>query len=213
LRSHTAFGRDKEVPAVKRFDGHQASQARRRCLGTGYGRDGAQSMERLTGLLNALQGNWGNVSLALLLFVVTSVGGIALASFLLVKLPAIYFCDDGPREFWVQRHPIIRWTGRILKNALGIAVVILGVLLSLPGIPGPGVLLILLGVTLVDFPGKRPLERWLASRPKIFQTINRLRQRYGKPPLVLASSSATDRPSQPRELRTPKPGGQTQEAI
>ena len=37
----------------------------------------------------------------------------------------------------------------------------------------------------MDFPGKRRLERWLVSRPTVLNTINRLRQRYGKPPLVL----------------------------
>jgi hypothetical protein len=142
-------------------------------------------MAWLTETLNLSEVSWGGVLLALLLFVVTSVGGIALVSLLLVKLPATYFCDGCPRDFWVERHPIIRWTGRVLKNVMGVAAVFLGAMLSLPGIPGPGVLLILLGVTLVDFPGKRRLERWLVSRPTVLNTINRLRQRYGKPPLVL----------------------------
>jgi hypothetical protein len=142
-------------------------------------------MAWLTETLNLSEVTWGGVLLALLLFVVTSVGGIALVSLLLVKLPATYFCDSCPRDFWVERHPIIRWTGRVLKNVMGVAAVFLGAMLSLPGIPGPGVLLILLGVTLVDFPGKRRLERWLVSRPTVLNTINRLRQRYGKPPLVL----------------------------
>ena len=142
-------------------------------------------MEWLTETLNSLELTWSKMLLGLLLFVATSVGGITLVSVLLVKLPATYFCEGYPRDFWVERHPIIRWTGRVLKNVLGAVAVILGGMLSLPGIPGPGLLLILLGVTLVDFPGKRRLERWLLSRPKVLNTINRLRRRYGKPPLVL----------------------------
>ena len=95
------------------------------------------------GNLEPLRSHLGRC-LALLLFVVTSVGGIALVSLLLVKLPATYFCDSYPRDFWVERHPIIRWTGRVLKNVMGVAAVFLGAMLSLPGIPGPGVLLIYL---------------------------------------------------------------------
>ncbi len=57
--------------------------------------------------------------------------------------------------------------------------------MSLPGIPGQGLLTILLGVMLLDFPGKRRLEFKIISRPKVFRAINRLRARFDKPPLVL----------------------------
>jgi hypothetical protein len=38
---------------------------------------------------------------------------------------------------------------------------------------------------LLDFPGKRRLEQWLVRRAAVLSAINRLRQRYGKPPLVV----------------------------
>lgn len=116
-------------------------------------------------VFSLLELTWTEVLLGLSLFVVTSIGGIFLVSFLLVKLPATYFCDSHPRDFWVDRHPILRWTGLIIKNLLGALIVILGIILSLPGVPGPGILTILMGVLLLDFPGKRRLERWLLSRP------------------------------------------------
>jgi hypothetical protein len=47
-------------------------------------------------------------------------------------------------------------------------------------------LTILIGVMLLNFPGKRRLERWLVSRPRVLPVINRLRARFGKPPLLLA---------------------------
>jgi hypothetical protein len=71
------------------------------------------------------------------------------------------------------------------KNLLGAFLVLLGIVLSLPGVPGQGILTILIGVMLLDFPGKRDLERKLVSRPKVREGIDRLRQRFGKPPLVL----------------------------
>jgi hypothetical protein len=61
--------------------------------------------------------------------------------------------------------------------------VALGVLMVF--IPGPGILTILLGVTLLDFPGKRRLELKLISRPEVLRGVNAIRARYGRPPLLL----------------------------
>jgi hypothetical protein len=110
---------------------------------------------------------------------------IGVISFILVKIPATYFQESHPRAFWVNRHAAIRWTGMILKNLLGVVLVLLGILMSIPGVPGQGLLTILLGIILLDFPGKRSLEQKLVSQPMILQKINRLRHKFSKPPLVL----------------------------
>ena len=60
-----------------------------------------------------------------------------------------------------------------------------GFLLSLPGIPGQGVLTILLGVMLIEFPGKRRWELWLISRPRVHSAVNTIRQRFGRPPIEI----------------------------
>jgi hypothetical protein len=52
-------------------------------------------------------------------------------------------------------------------------------------VPGQGILTILLGIMLLDFPGKRDLEYRLVSQPRVFNTINKLRHRFGKDSLVL----------------------------
>ncbi len=121
----------------------------------------------------------------LLIFVLTFGASLAIVSIVLVKLPATYFRKSHKRKFLADRPPIIRGIAIIGKNLLGVVLVVLGVLLSLPGVPGQGVLTILLGVMLLDFPGKPRLEHWIVSRPKILQTINKLRHRFSKPKLVL----------------------------
>jgi UPF0716 family protein affecting phage T7 exclusion len=68
---------------------------------------------------------------------------------------------------------------------LGVVLVVLGILMSVPGVPGQGFLTILLGIMLLDFPGKRNLEYKLVSRPQVLNAINKLRHRFGKPSLVL----------------------------
>ncbi len=120
-----------------------------------------------------------------LLFLTTFFISLALISFVLVKLPITYFQKDHPRDFWTDRHPGIRYLGVFAKNVLGVLLVALGIVMSIPGVPGQGILTILLGIMLLDFPGKRSLERKLVSRPKVFKTINKLRHRFGKPSLML----------------------------
>ena len=61
----------------------------------------------------------------------------------------------------------------------------LGILLSLPLVPGQGLLTILIGLLLINFPGKRRLERKLVRRPKVLQFINRIRSRFGQASLVV----------------------------
>lgn len=119
------------------------------------------------------------------MFVAMSLGGLALVSAIVVRLPADYFCNDAQRGYWLQAHPVLRWGGLIAKNIAGLALVGLGIVLSLPGVPGPGFLTILLGIMLMDFPGKRRLECWLIRRPAILSAANALRDRYRRPPFVV----------------------------
>ncbi len=119
------------------------------------------------------------------IFLVTFAANLAIVSFILVKISANYFQKSHPKKFWKDSSPVIRVLGILGKNALGLVLVGLGVLLSLPGIPGQGVLTILLGIMLLDIPGRRRLEHWLVSRPRILKTINRLRHKFGKPALQL----------------------------
>ena len=128
---------------------------------------------------------WNLVLIGLLVSALMSVGGMVVVGVLLVRLPANYFSRSRPRDFWIHSHPLIRWTGLVVKNLLGALAVVVGGILTMPGIPGPGLLMILIGVMLLDFPGKREWERRLVSHPRILGTINRLRTRYRKPPLVL----------------------------
>ncbi|OYV97228.1 MAG: hypothetical protein B7X11_06595 [Acidobacteria bacterium 37-65-4] len=44
----------------------------------------------------------------------------------------------------------------------------------------------LIGVSLIDFPGKHRLEARLVAQRMVLHAINAVRQRFGRPPLVLA---------------------------
>lgn len=132
---------------------------------------------------------WRGFLIGALIFVASFVTNLAIVTFILVKLPADHFSKSHRKKFLADRHPFLRVAGVIGKNIGGVLLVVLGVILSLPGVPGQGLLTILLGIMLLDFPGKTRLEQKLLSRPSIRNAINRLRGRFGKPPLELNGSN------------------------
>lgn len=107
-------------------------------------------------------------------------GGLA-ASIIVVKLPKDYFTRPKKghkgKGFWKDA----LWVG---KNVLGIVLTLGGVVLMMPGVPGPGVVVILLGLTLTDIPGKHKLLLWIVRHPKVLRSMNKLRHRFGRPDLV-----------------------------
>jgi hypothetical protein len=128
---------------------------------------------------------WGQRTvLGLGAFILTCLASLAMVTVVLIKLPHTYFREDHASAL-VERHPTLRWVGLMAKNALGVLLILLGLVLSLPGIPGQGILTILIGVMLLNFPGKRRLERKLVARPSVLSAINGLRAHFGKPPLLV----------------------------
>jgi hypothetical protein len=122
---------------------------------------------------------WGLLAIAV---------GIALSTAVLVivfvALPADYLHSPRATSPWEKRHALLRWIVRLAKNLAAIILIGLGVLLSIPGIPGQGLLTILVGIILLDFPGKVRIEKQLVTRPAVLRSINRLRARFGRPPLM-----------------------------
>ena len=113
--------------------------------------------------------------------------GISLGAIVIVmvKIPENYFSSHYKEDFLPNSSWLVRWGAVILKNLLGVFLILLGILLSLPGVPGQGILTILLGLIMLDIPGKRPLEARIIKRPTVLSAVNRLRARFGKAPLVM----------------------------
>lgn len=125
------------------------------------------------------------------LFLLSVVGSAVVAGIMLCRLPADYLLADASPVLVDDRPRWQQLLGRIGRNLLGVLLVILGVLLSLPGVPGQGILTILIGVMLLDVPGKRALERRIICRPTVFRSINRLRTRFGRAPLLPVEMKAS----------------------
>jgi Na+/H+ antiporter NhaD/arsenite permease-like protein len=114
-------------------------------------------------------------NVCLVLFaVVAVVASIVLVPRFLAKLPDDYLRSEAPPSPSMPR--------RVLRNLLGIVLVLLGVAMLL--LPGQGLLTLLVGLLLVDFPGKHRLVVRALSRPKVLALVNKLRARHGSRPLV-----------------------------
>jgi hypothetical protein len=134
----------------------------------------------------ALSWSWLDVTIGLAVFMVTFFGSVAMVALVLVRLPSDYFMP-GARQPFMHRWPWpVRWFGLIAKNGLGVLVVTIGVILSLPGMPGQGLLMALIGLMLLDIPGKRAIAHRIVRKPKIITNINRLRARYQKLPIIVS---------------------------
>ncbi len=103
----------------------------------------------------------------------------------MIKIPATYFKADYTYDFMPGKPWYIRWSAVIIKNLFGVFLICLGIVLSLPGVPGQGILTILLGLIMLDIPGKKPLEARIIKRPTILVAANSLRERYDRPPLEM----------------------------
>ena len=128
---------------------------------------------------------WQKILVGALIFIASFLINLGIVSVILVKLPADHFSKNRKTKFWAGPRPAIHAAKVIGKNIAGVLLVALGIVLSLPGVPGQGLLTVLLGIMLLDFPGRHRLEQKLLSKPSIVNTINRLRERFDKPPLQL----------------------------
>jgi hypothetical protein len=98
------------------------------------------------------------------------------AGAVLLSLPADYL-REGDRA---ERH----WLARTGRTLLGIVLIGIGLVLSVPGIPGQGILTIVAGLTLIEFPGRHRLITAILARPTVLRAANRLRLRFKRPPFA-----------------------------
>ena len=126
-----------------------------------------------------------NAILAGFLFVTTFVTSFAIALTILIRLPADYLCASRAEDARHTNGTVGYWARRISRNFLGAVLVVVGIVLSLPSIPGQGLLTVVAGILLLDFPGKLRLLRSLLGCPRLVRSINRLRARFAYPPLIV----------------------------
>ena len=121
---------------------------------------------------------WWSFGVSLALLVLTPVAVI----WVVVQLPKDYFVEERRHhDGWWKPYPWLRPVILVVKNLLGVVLVAAGLVMLV--VPGQGLLTLVVGLMLMNFPGKYRLERWLATRPAVWRSINWLRRRAGREPL------------------------------
>jgi hypothetical protein len=115
-------------------------------------------------------------------------GVLGVATYVIVRLPEDYL--DRPEDTPLSpKRPGGRRTLRgVARNLLGVAVIATGAVFAIPGVPGPGQLIILGGLMLLDFPAKRRVERRIVGAPKVLALANHIRARFSRPPLRIPAT-------------------------
>ena len=123
-------------------------------------------------------------------------GGLSLLSFfgtlilvpvLVVNMPADYFVRERRSDdVAVSRHPAVRLVLIIVKNLLGLCLLAGGIVMLFT--PGQGLLSIAMGIVLMDFPGKFALEKRVARNRPVIRSMNWIRRKWRRPPLMLPGS-------------------------
>jgi hypothetical protein len=124
---------------------------------------------------------------------------IGFTAWMLIKLP-----DD---HFAVPHAPNPNILVRIGKNVGGVILILVGIVLSLPGVPGQGFLTILIGLMLTDIPGKRRVELFVLRRATVYAAISKLRARYGREPLALPGGPLASKVDDEAAASSARPAG------
>jgi hypothetical protein len=120
-------------------------------------------------------------------------GGISLLMFIgsLVAIPLIvtympedYFLRLSTGKF--PRKPL-RQIGHIAKNILGTILLLAGI--GMLVLPGQGILTIVIGLSLIDFPGKTRLQIRLIRISSVRRSIEWIRHKANRKPLILPEGS------------------------
>ena len=125
----------------------------------------------------------GVASLALLVL------SLVVFPLVVVHLPDDYFVRerrDPARQ--LRRHPLLWAAVTVVKNLVGLALIAAG--LAMLVLPGQGLLTILMGLALTNFPGKYRLERRLVRIGSVARALNRIRTLAGRPVLEIPSPRA-----------------------
>jgi hypothetical protein len=121
-------------------------------------------------------------SVMLVVSIVVLVASLWICRYVLITIPPEYFqSKHKPFAQWRTSRPALWWALMITKNLVGALLIVVGLIMFVT--PGQGILTLLIGVALVDLPGKHKLMRKIIERKSVLKVINGLRARANQPPL------------------------------
>lgn len=121
--------------------------------------------------------SWG-IFLPLAIFFMS----LLLVPIMLISLPENYFLESKRQTNKPRGYTTLHMLLVLPKNIIGVTLILVGVVMLV--LPGQGVLTILAGLMLTNFPGKYRLEKWLVHHSVIRKSINWIRMRANRAPMI-----------------------------
>mgnify|MGYP000002665455 FL=1 len=101
-------------------------------------------------------------------------------SWFIAQIPEDYFLTTKRSPSGLEKKaPVLRLLLLIGKNFLGVCLIAGGLLMLV--LPGQGLITIITGLLLIDYPGKFQLEQKIVSMPSVLRTLNWIRIKAKKP--------------------------------
>tara|TARA_Y100000589_G_scaffold73493_1_gene66624 strand:- start:896 stop:1309 length:414 start_codon:yes stop_codon:yes gene_type:complete len=119
----------------------------------------------------------GISSIAILVISALSIG------YFIKKIPYDYFLNDKRgMSRYKDNNPILWIITLAVKNLVGYCLILGGILMLV--LPGQGLLTILVGLMLSDYPGKFKLEKRIIKTSLVLKTVNWYRAKSGIQPII-----------------------------
>ena len=114
---------------------------------------------------------------SIFIFILSLVG----VSWFVALIPEDYFTGASRRSSkFKENAPLLSFLLLIAKNLLGFCLILGGFLMIV--LPGQGLLTIITGLFLINYPGKFQLEQKIVTIPAVFKALNWIRLKARKPP-------------------------------
>ncbi|WLE98473.1 MAG: PGPGW domain-containing protein [Candidatus Electrothrix communis] len=121
-----------------------------------------------------------------LISLLTFVGSLITLPWLVLRMRADYFIRHHQEVIERhKRHPVFAVLIFLFRNILGLCLLIAGIAMLV--LPGQGILTMVLGFSVMDFPGKHRLTDRLIANQKIQRSLNWIRHKGGKEDLLFSS--------------------------
>jgi hypothetical protein len=121
----------------------------------------------------------------MLLTTIASVVCFIVISYIITQMDKRYFIRkrlSGENSHLTSMNTSLNFVIKILQIIVGICLLVCGLVMLV--LPGQGLITILIGLSLLPFPGKNKLEQNLLSRKSVRSTLNWIRMKANKEPFI-----------------------------
>lgn len=129
------------------------------------------------------------IFLTILLTTAASITYFIVISYIITQMDKRYFIrkkisanDSSENSYLMWMNSSVTYAVKIVKIIVGVCLLLCGLLMLV--LPGQGLITMLIGLSLIPFPGKHKIEQNLLSRKSVRSSLNWIRIKANKEPFI-----------------------------